>query len=405
LKLIISPLSFIAQLNILTAITTTLSQQYSKKQIRIAVSVFFFCQGICFATWASRIPDIKTTLHLSEAALGSILLGLPCGQLLTLPFSGRAVTRFGSKNVLKIALILYALALTNIGLVTAPWQLVLCLFSFGIFGNLCNISANTQGVNAEALFGKSIMSSFHGVWSTAGFTGAMVGALMMRLSITPYIHFWIITILIIVLALVFNKYLIITPVSKSAASFKRISMPSGVLLMLGIIGFCCLSCEGCMFDWSGVYFKQVVKAEGSLVSIGYASFMVMMAIGRFIGDKLAERYSRKKMVQVSGVLIFSGMMLAVLLPYIITATIGFLIVGFGVSSIVPLLYSTAGKVPNVPKGIAIATVSSIGFLGFLMGPPLIGYIAQLAGLQYSFMTIAMLGLGISVLISKLKEIE
>ena len=160
-----------------------------------------------------------------------------------------------------------------------------------------------------------------------------------------------------------------------------------------------------MFDWSGVYFKDVVKAQGYYVSLGYAAFMITMAIGRFAGDKLAEKFSRKKMVQVSGVLIFCGMMLAVLLPQIITATIGFLLVGFGVSSIVPLLYSTAGKASKAPSGIAIATVSSIAFLGFVMGPPFIGYIAELAGLQYSFMTIAFLGLGISYMVSKVKEIE
>ncbi len=386
--------------------TITLPPAYSKLQVRIAVSVYFFCLGVSFASWASRIPDIKTTLHLSEAALGTILLGLPIGQLVTMPFSGRAVTRFGSKNVMRIAILFYAFALTNIGLVTAPWQLALCLFTFGVSGNLCNISVNTQGVNAEALYGRPIMSSFHGVWSTSGFTGALTGLLMMKLHVIPYIHFWIIAGMVMILSQVFARYLLHTPTSRSAASFKRISMPHGLLLQLGIIGFCCLSCEGCMFDWSGVYFKQVVKAEGSLVSLGYASFMIMMATGRFVGDKLAEKFSRKKMVQVSGVLIFSGMMFAVLLPYLITATIGFLIVGFGVSTIIPLLYSTVGKAElKVSKGMAIATVSSISFLGFLMGPPLIGYIAQLAGLQYSFMTIAFLGLGISYLISRVKEIE
>jgi MFS family permease len=385
---------------------STLPSAYSKLQIRIAVSVFFFCQGICFASWASRIPDIKTALHLSEAALGTILLGLPIGQFITMPFSGRAVTRFGSKNVLRIAIVFYCLALTSIGLVTAPWQLAVCLFAFGVSGNMCNISVNTQGVNAEALYGRAIMSSFHGVWSTAGFTGALTGLLMMKLQLSPFLHFCIVASIVIALSQFFVKYLLHTPVSRSAASFKRINMPHGLLLQLGIIGFCCLSCEGCMFDWSGVYFKDVVKAEGPMVSLGYASFMIMMATGRFVGDKLAEKFSRKKMVQVSGVLIFSGMMFAVLLPYLITATIGFLVVGFGVSTIVPLLYSTVGKADlKVSKGIAIATVSSIGFLGFLMGPPLIGYIAQLAGLQYSFMTIAFLGLGISVLISRVKEIE
>lgn len=372
--------------------------------MRIAVSVFFFCQGLSFASWASRIPDIKTSLHLSEAGLGSILLALPIGQLLTMPFSGRAVTRFGSKYVLRIAIVGYALSLTNIGLVNQPWQLALTLFAFGIFGNLCNISVNTQAVHAETLYPRPIMASFHGLWSLAGFTGALIGSLMMNLEIKPYYHFWIIALFAIAMMLFFNKYLLLTPVSKSASGFRKLTMPHGSLLLLGVIAFCCLSAEGCMFDWSGVYFKEVVKAEGSLVSLGYASFMIMMATGRFTGDRLAYKFGRKKMVQLSGILIFTGMMIAVLFPTIITATIGFLIVGFGVSSIIPLMYSTAGKIKEVASGIAIATVSGIGFFGFLMGPPLIGYIAELAGLQYSFALIAALGIGITLLINRIKEI-
>lgn len=384
---------------------TTLSAAnatYSKAQIRIAVSVFFFCQGICFASWASRIPDIKTTLQLSEAALGSILLALPAGQLTMMPFSGKLVTRFGSKYVLRLAAIGYALTLILIGSSTASWQLAAALYIFGLSGNLCNISVNTQAVNAESLFGRSILASFHGVWSTAGFTGALVGLLMMHFNLLPVYHFMIVAVTVITLNLFFQKKLIITPVSKTASSFKRFQFPKGLLLQLGLIAFCCLSAEGCMFDWSGVYFKEVVEVKGELVSLGYASFMVMMATGRFTGDRLAERFGRKKMVQLSGVLIFTGMMIAVLLPNIIFATIGFMIVGFGVSSIIPLVYSTAGKVKEVASGIAIATVSGVGFLGFLMGPPLIGYIAELAGLRSSFAVIAVLGLVISYMISKIK---
>jgi MFS family permease len=382
--------------------TSTPATDHSKLQIRIAVSVFFFCQGICFASWASRIPDLKTTLQLSEAALGSILLALPAGQLTMMPFSGKLVTRFGSKYVLRLAAVGYALTLILIGSTTTSWQLAAALYIFGLSGNLCNISVNTQAVNAEHLFGRSILASFHGVWSTAGFTGALVGLLMMRLELVPLYHFMIVSAIVILLNLSFQKYLIITPTSKTASSFKRFQFPKGLLLQLGLIAFCCLSAEGCMFDWSGVYFKQVVEVKGELVSLGYASFMVMMATGRFTGDRLAERFGRKRMVQLSGVLIFSGMMIAVLLPNIIFATIGFMIVGFGVSSIIPLVYSTAGKVKEVASGIAIATVSGVGFLGFLMGPPLIGYIAELAGLRASFAVIAVLGLMISYMISKIK---
>ena len=382
----------------------TISLPFSKLKVRIAVSVFFFCQGLTFASWASRIPDIKTTLQLSEAGLGTILLALPVGQLVTMFFSGRAVTRFGSKYVLRIAIIGYVISLTNIGLVEKPWQLAVALTAFGIFGNLCNISVNTQAVHAEALYNRPIMASFHGIWSTAGFTGALIGSQMMKLEINPYYHFWIIAGFAITMMLIFNRYLLLTPTSKLAGSFTRIKWPHGSLLLLGVIAFCCLSAEGCMFDWSGVYFKEVVKAKGALISLGYASFMIMMATGRFVGDSLALKFGRKKMVQLSGVLIFIGMMIAVLFPTIVMATIGFLIVGFGVSSIIPLMYSTAGKVTEVASGIAIATVSGIGFFGFLMGPPLIGFIAQLAGLQYSFAVIAVLGLGITLLINRIKEI-
>jgi len=322
-----------------------------------------------------------------------------------MPFSGRLVTRFGSKYVLRVAAIGYMIALISIGLTNKPWQLAIALFAFGICGNMCNISANTQAVHTEMHYNRSIMASFHGIWSTAGFTGALIGLLMMKLELSPFYHFCIIAFIGISLIIFFNKYLLLTPTSKESSSFRKFKMPHGSLLMLGIIAFCCLSAEGCMFDWSGVYFKQVVKAEGPLVSLGYASFMIIMATGRFMGDNLAERFGRKRMVQVSGILIFIGMMIAVLFPYLVSATIGFMIIGFGVSSIIPLMISTAGKVKEVSSGIAIATVAGVGFFGFLLGPPLIGYIAELAGLQYSFAVIAVMGLGISLMINRIKEIR
>jgi MFS family permease len=383
--------------------TAIIPGDYTRRHVRTAVSVFFFCQGLAFASWASRIPDIKTKLHLNEAALGTILLALPIGQLCTMPLSGRLVTRFGSKYVLRLAAAGYVIALATIGLANKPWQLVLSLIAFGVCGNLCNISANTQAVHTEATYEKSIMATFHGIWSISGFSGAMIGWLMIQLQMEPIYHFLFIAFIAIALNIIFNKYLLLTPTSKTQSSFRKFKMPHGSLLMLGVIAFCCLSAEGCMFDWSGVYFKDVVKAKGSLILLGYSSFMIMMATGRFIGDHLAERFGRKRMVQISGVLIFT--MIAVLFPTLITATLGFLIVGFGVSSIIPLMISSAGKIKEVPSGIAIATVAGVGFFGFLMGPPLIGYIAQLSGLQYSFAVIAVMGLGISLMINRVKEIN
>lgn len=380
------------------------SPVYTNRQIRFAVAAFFFCQGICFASWASRIPDIKMSLHLTDGALGSILLALPAGQLTAMPFSGRLVTRFGSRKILRVCLIFYAICLTNIGLASAPWQLALALYFFGVCGNMCNISVNTQAIGAERLYARPIMTSFHGAWSVAGFTGAAIGLLMAAQHVKPYMHFWIIAVFVFLVILLAEKYL---QRGRSAAVEKKpfFSRPDAVLMQLGIIGFCSMASEGAMFDWSGVYFQQVVHVPKSLTVLGYVSFMVMMATGRFLGDKLIEKHGRKKMLQVSGLLISTGLFISVLFPYLVTATLGFLIVGFGVSSIVPMVYSSAGRVSKIPPGMALAAVSSISFLGFLMGPPLIGYIAQISSLRYSFAVIGLLGFAISLLVSKLKALH
>lgn len=376
----------------------------SPNRIRLAVSLFYFGQGIAFASWASRIPDIKHSLNLSDGELGSVLLALPAGQLITMFVSGALVTRFGSKRILTITAPLYVLALCNLGLATAPWHLAIFLFLFGVVGNMCNISVNTQGAEAEKLFGRPIMTSFHGAWSIAGFTGALVGLLMVNLHIAPYHHFWVITLLIWINVFFNHSYLV--PGKGAVSERKRkFIMPDGSLLQLGIIGFCSMATEGAMFDWSGVYFKEIVKAPSSLVILGYASFMVMMATGRFVGDKIIAKLGRRKTIQLSGLIISSGMFLSVFLPYIIPATIGFMLVGIGVSSIVPTVYSVAGKNGKIAPGIAIAVVSSVSYLGFLLGPPLIGGISQISSLQYSYGVIGCFGLLVSFLVSKIRAID
>ena len=394
-----------AQENSVQADKKTVLAQSSPNRTRLAVSLFYFGQGIAFASWASRIPDIKHVLNLSDGELGSILLALPLGQLCTMPISGRLVTKYGSKKILTITAPLYVLALGNLGLATAPWHLAAFLFLFGVVGNMCNIAVNTQGSEAEKLFGRPIMTSFHGAWSIAGFTGALVGLLMVNLHIIPYYHFWIISGFIFINVFFNYKHLVPGKGATTERKPKFFTMPEGALMQLGIIGFCSMATEGAMFDWSGVYFKDIVKAPTSLVILGYASFMVMMATGRFVGDRIITRLGRKKTIQISGLIMSTGMFLSVFFPYIITATIGFMLVGVGVSSIVPTLYSVAGKNGKVSPGIAIAVVSSVSYLGFLMGPPLIGYISALSSLQYSYGVIGFFGLLVSFLVGKIKAIE
>jgi MFS family permease len=179
--------------------------------------------------------------------------------------------------------------------------------------------------------------------------------------------------------------------------------PDRYIIKLGLIAFASMICEGTMFDWSGVYFQKIVEAPQEFTRLGYVAFMSTMAGGRLAADWFVTRYGVRRILGISGLFIVSGMLLAVGFPQLVPATLGFLLVGIGVSSVVPLIYSLAGKSETMSPGVALASVSSIGFTGFLIGPPLIGYIAQAASLRWSFTLMAVLGLGTSIVSRKLKD--
>ena len=379
---------------------------YYLNRVRWAVSLYYFAMGLCFATWASRIPDIKSMLNLSEGDLGTVLFAIPFGQLFIMPFSGTLATKYGSHKTAVTGLSLYIISLITLGLATQRDHLLLALFFFGVFSNLTNISINTQGIYSESLYKRAIMSSFHGAWSIAGFTGAVISLGMTALNLSPLLHFAIVSALLLVVIATNYKYLVRVK-NKPTEKKKKKGLPklNPALLWLGIIGFCCMLSEGIMFDWSGVYFKDVVKAPEKLVVLGYTSFMLMMASGRFLGDWVVQKFGRKKVLQVSGCLISLGLFSAVLLPYVVTAALAFMLVGIGVSTVVPSVYSLAGRTEGIAPSIALTMVSSISFLGFMLGPPVIGYIAEAWGLKLSFAIIGIFGFIITIMVSRIKSVS
>jgi MFS family permease len=370
----------------------------TRKASRIAIAAFFFSAGVCFASWASRIPDIKVKLQLSDAGLGGVLLALPIGLMVSLPLSGLVVTRFGSRLIVLIAAMLYACVLPLIGLAEEAWHLIIILFLFGFVGNMLNISVNTQAVSLEVVYGRSIMASFHGIWSLAGFTGATIGTAMINFHLTPFQHFLIVTSAVLVLAIIVHRYTLRQDINTDTDR-PLFARPDSTLLKLGLIALCCMICEGAMFDWSGVYFQKVVAVPKGLITVGYTAFMCTMAGGRFIGDWLTTRLGVKIMLQTSGLIIAAGLAIAISFPYLVSATAGFMLVGIGVSSVVPLVYSAAGKSTKFSPGVALAAVSTIGYLGFLAGPPVIGFIAEAASLRWSLALIGVLGFTTTIIAS------
>ena len=383
------------------SLSLSASVPVSKKVHRWAVSTLFFLQGLCFASWASRIPSIQETLHLSEAQLGAVLLAIPVGSMISLPITGWLVAKFGSKKVVTLGVFLYSLTLITLGMAQNTFQLISYLLLFGFGGNFMNIGVNTQAVGVESLYKKPIMGMFHGMWSLAGFTGAALGTLMIGEGIVPMQHFLSITIFVVLAALVSTRFILPEDPNRQADQ-PIFAKPDKSLLMLGIIAFCTMICEGAMFDWSGVYFQKVVQADQAWVGAGYTAFMATMASGRFVADWFTSKFGLKQTLQLSGILIATGLLVAVLLPGLVTAIVGFLLVGAGVSSVIPLVYSAAGKSKVLSPGVALAAVSTIGFLGFLLGPPLIGLVAGATSLRVSFFIIAIMGLCVSVFSTRAK---
>ncbi|GAA4377444.1 MFS transporter [Hymenobacter koreensis] len=354
---------------------------------------------MCFASWASRIPDISLKLGLSEGELGQLLLAVPVGSLLALPPAGWLVHRWGSRQVLLLAAGLYSVALPLLGLADRFWRLAPALALFGLASNLVNIAVNTQAIGVQAHHDRPIMGSFHGLWSLAGFLSGAFATLLISWHLSPLPHFLIIMTVGLAIIGVAHRYTLRHDEGREAGglAWRR---PDPYLLRIGLIAFCGMLCEGTMFDWAGVYFQRVVRPGPALVTSGYVACMGTMALGRFAADALTHRFGATRVLQLSSALISVGLLLAVALPYLLPALLGFGLVGFGIAAVVPLSYSAAGQAGSMAPGPALALVSSISFTGFLLGPPLIGFLAEASSLRVSLAFVALVGAGIGLLAAR-----
>lgn len=376
------------------------------RRFRVAVGLFFFIQGLVFAAWTNRIADIKLALSLSDAQLGNVLFSIPAGQVCAMGLSAWLVNRFGSRRMITLAGFFYPCCLLPMGFSESPYALSVALFFFGMAANLFNISANTQAVGVEHHYGKSIMASFHGLWSMGAFASGALSMGFIALGVPPRWHFTAVFVMASLLTLLMHGQLLRSDLRSRVVKteepagrlpfYKMYKRVDGTIVLLGLMCFCAMLCEGCMYDWSGVYFMQVVKAPQELVQLGYVVCMCTMTLGRFITDRFVMAYGPSRVVRVCGLLIACGLLLSVVVPTVFWATLGFLLVGFGISSTVPICYSLAGNTRTMNSGTAVAAVTSISYLGFLIGPPMIGHVAHAISLHYTFALVACVGLLISL---------
>lgn len=344
---------------------------------------------------------------------GLVLFLIPVGKFVAIPLAGFLVSRLGSRIMVQASVFGYALSLFLIGAVSSIYALGACLFFFGVFWNMCDISLNTQGIVIERLFGRTIMASFHGGWSLAACLGAVIGFFMIMAGVPPFIHFSVSALLILLIILCGRRYLQDDRVrqfeevevkeekgqKETPALLSFIRKPELILIQFGLAGLFGLIVESAMFDWSGLYFESVLQVPKSL-QIGFLVFMVMMTVGRFLANWAYGRLGKQRVLQLAGAFIFIGFFVSALLGgvfdnmilKVVVNSLGFMLVGLGISCVVPTIYSLVGAKSHTPVGIALTILSSISFVGSLVAPVLIGAISKAFDLEYAYLVVGVLGL-------------
>jgi MFS family permease len=356
-----------------------------KDRQRIFLSIFFFISGVCFSSWASRIPTIKTFFGYNEAQLGTILLFMPISSLIGLPVSGWLVAHYDSRIPMAFAFVTLSLALMSIGFATNDVVLIgsLCVFAFSM--RVLNIAMNTQAITLQKLFDRKINGSFHGLWSTGGIVGVGISTVMVALEVSMGNHLLLISGLTLLITACCYRFLIRNDRATSGNKL-ILGKPDPYIAYLGLLVFFSGICEGGMFDWSGIYFKEVVKVE--IFTWGYLTYMICMALSRFASDRVVEKIGMANTYIVSSCFIFFGIFLAIIFPTFWPSMIGFCLTGFGTAAIIPMTFSLASGSKKYSPGMAISLIATYGIVGMFIGPPLVGYLAHAFNLRVSFLIFA-----------------
>lgn len=356
---------------------------------RIALSSYFLLSGLCFSTWASRIPTIKEQFNLSEGDLGNLLMIMPASAIIGIPLSGWLVAKYDSRVPLQFASVIFLLSLFSIGWGFSLFALVISLVLFSIALRIINVAINTQSLSIQEKFEKKIVGKFHGVWSIGGILGVLFSTIMLKFHVSIFWHFLAVFSVGLLIIIAMYGFLIKNDKAKTSNPF-RFQKPSKYIALLGLMVFFAAICEGGMYDWNGVYLKEVVNQE--VFTYGYLLFMVCMTISRLTIDNLMSRFGMQKLYIASSVLITSGVLLATVFPYLVPVLIGFCMVGFGVSGLYPMTFILAGKAKKYSIPIVISIISTYSTVGMFLGPPIIGYLASAFGLQRAFITFLLAGL-------------
>jgi MFS family permease len=349
---------------------------------RLGTSAIFFANGFGIGSWAADLPKVKGMLMLSDAQLSVALFAMAAGAILSMPFASVVCSRLGGTSI--------ALRYTSVG-----FGLVLCLpgitvnlpiltgvtFALGVFNGLMDVPMNAHATVVERNWGAAIMSSFHAAWSCGGLVGASLAGLMIAAGVPTPLLFGIAGAFVLAIVGASGPQLGATETATPAG--QSFVWPERQLIALCLVALLGMLMEGAMADWSAVYLTSVIMLPPAVAAGGYAAYAFAMLFGRSFGDYAVRALGRMRIIMLGGTIAAIGTFLAVVAPSPVAAVSGFCLVGLGLSNLVPTVFSASAAMSSSPA-LGISMAATIGYAGFLLGPPLIGAIAAFAGLRASF---------------------
>jgi MFS family permease len=365
---------------------------------RIAVNIAFFLNGFIYANWVSRLPRIQEHYKADNGTIGIVLLAMSLGAVVAMPFTGWVIIKNGSKRITVFAIIGYCIFVPLIPLMPNVMALIVLYLIMGIVTGMLDVAMNAQAVMVEQQYQKPIMTSFHAFFSIGMALGAWCGALFADLGFDLTFHLTLIVLLSLIAAYWVSRNLIHDKPEKTATHEGPLfRMPNKALISVGVIAFCCMMGEGAMADWTVNYMENIVYASKALAPIALSSFATAMTFGRIFGDRVRATWGDTKLIMAGGIMASSGLCVALIfsLPYV--AITGFFLVGLGLSTIVPIAYSIAGNTKGLPSGVGLAMVTTVGYSGFLFGPPIIGFVADLFSLRIGLLLVVTLFVVMTIL--------
>lgn len=373
------------------------------KRARFATAVMFLTHGLLVATWVSRIPSFQQDLQLSAGFLGTALLGIALGSLVSMPITGGFVGRRGSRPVALRATYAFCTALACLPLAANAAGLSFLLFVYGASAGAMDVSMNSHSITVQRRYPRSVVSSFHALFSLGGMLGAAAGGLFAAYGVSPSVHFAGMAVACAALTATTGHWLISPEHEETAPGAPHFSLPSRSLFALGALAFCFLLCEGAMADWTAIFLRDYADAGPGLAAAGYAVFSAAMSVGRLLGDRLTDALGPVRITRYGALLAGAGLFAAFAIQSAASGLAGFAAAGFGFAAIIPNLFAAAGRRPGLPAGAGIAAVTTTGFFGFLVGPPMIGWLAEFVGLRGALFTLVVLSFLGSALAGSLRE--